>query len=173
MISEYFILSHDKRIREIELFRIPEYNGLAGKNRNPIYNSFEEATIVQIKTDKTSVFPDVLNNQLFLVTEPVKNLFHNYLPDFEYKMFYAMDSKNRKMERYFYPLLPEKEGLVLQEQSTRSDKNPMVYREKIGNQHIIQDSNTKQNIIVVSLAVAEALLRRNLNGISLTRVKLI
>lgn len=87
-----------------------------------------------------------------------------------------MDRENNALE-YYYALTLPKIDCLSDESVSNLDrsviKNIAVRADAITGQDIFRVIGVNCNVVIVSLAVAECLLRRKPKGIKLTRVKLV
>jgi len=118
-------------------------------------------------------YPDALSRQIFVVREPLKQVFDMFVPDLTYKILCAMDLPNRKRAYYYAPQLPSIE--CYSEQSDANLNRSAIHslrlkKECIGDNDIFRVGGINEHVVIVTLGVAECILRRKLNGIRLNRV---
>lgn len=171
----YFRLMQEDRIPYgVLLTQLDQIGGY----RAAVTGSLRELDRVIVSTvnpSKLNFYPDVLDRQLFLIKGDVKKVFDLFLREVEYKFCCLLDDETAQHEYYYIPLL----DLVpcLSEKSTSNPTGSKVSKvvleeQLIKGKHIFRVSNTKDTVVVVSLAAAEALLRKKPIGIRLKQVEL-
>lgn len=120
--------------------------------------------------------PDVIQRPLLLVKENVKDILHMYDEQIKGKPIkvFAYEQEINVAPTYWL--------LNYEEVDCLSDKvmvNPngelkelILNKRKIGKKEVFRVKGTRENYIVVSLAVAESMLRRQVYGIGFERVKM-
>ncbi|KNY27947.1 imm11 family protein [Pseudobacteroides cellulosolvens] len=170
---DYFLLKQDERYKDL-----PVITQLSGKidiknlNYQDIHN-VADTVIFYVKATPESSYLDILNRDLFLVSEKLKNLFEKYQPDALFKTIVLIDSENKKQEKYFLPVFKKVDALSPKCEFTR-DKSVItkliLKKEGIMDHKIFSVSDGAKPTIIVRLDAAESILRRYLNGICLKRI---
>lgn len=120
-------------------------------------------------------YPDVLDRDLFLISEQMKSVFSMYQSGIVFKNVSLVNLKNGHMLSYNMPLLQEVDCLSSESELNldRSVIKKMVLMEsKIGDHRIFRLKHGDSQIVIVRLDVAESILRRNFYGVSLRRIEL-
>ena len=166
---EYFILEQDTRTHNtihlpiIQYMRINDAKQLNLTSLPPL--------IVEVrKGSRFEEYPDLLSQQLFLVRESLQEVIKLFLPRAEYKRICFFDQyKNSEFHYYAYPL-PIVDSLSSQSRKigrgNRIEK-VVLKQNAIGDLDIVKVAGVESHLILVSLPVAEAILRRKLKGIRL------
>jgi hypothetical protein len=171
---EYFRLMQDKRYHgavRFDIFSLFMSIGPLSDN----YHKLDPLTTRQIKIDRYSFFPDVLDMQLYLVSDVMFELLSRFMPHLDYRIFCLMDKK-REIYHYYYAYV----FIPLDCFSGKSEANRdrsvidklVLRKDVIQGQDIFKVDDVKCHVLVVSLPVAEAILRRSFKGIRLVRTEL-
>ncbi|WP_438347725.1 serine protease [Paenibacillus sp. FA6] len=117
-------------------------------------------------------YPDYLERPLPLLSDRLKQLIEIYCPRMPYEPIGLLDVKRLRHETYW--LMEPQQSACLSQQSqfhpNGSLKELVIDVQKVDGQMLFQIDGIRETIIVVHLAVAESLLRRDFQGIKLTRV---
>jgi len=137
----------------------------------------EELTVAKANMFKGSQNTVLLSRQIFMYKEIVREVFDMFLPDVTYKNFCIINIENERSYTYFTaPML--KIASALSEKSIKPyHHNGKIYLDKRALQDLDEPDIfylKEHNIgVIVSLAVAESLLRRNIPRIRLTHLKVL
>lgn len=119
-------------------------------------------------------FIDVLDSQLFLVSNEVKKIFAIYEPAMIFKEICVVNGLTDEYGRYFLPLFPELN--CLSEESVVSPDRSCVKRLVMcrpqSNFSIFKAAGLMTDVVMIRLDVAESLLRRGINKLTMERVKI-
>ena len=119
----------------------------------------------------------LLSRQVFMFRDSIKEVFDLHMPDLVYKNFCLIDSEDKKTHMYYHaPAL--KVVSVMSEKSYRDFYNNLTLyldKDKIYELDGLDAFRLSEpeNIIVVSLPVAESLMRRKIPGILLTHIEMV
>lgn len=171
---DYFLLKQDERYtntpRIVDLFKKIDVRNLNLLKAHKI----EEIIVYKVNTDDRSEFLDILDNQLFLISKPMKEIIERHENGILFKTLALIDKPNNKQKNYYLPIFEELEVLS---EAAQLNLNKTVVRKLILNKEKLQDrkifkiKESSKPIILVRLDVAESLLRRNFKGIKLERVE--
>ncbi|MFF2484364.1 imm11 family protein [Paenibacillus sp. NPDC058071] len=169
---DYFVLKQDERYANT-----PALLEVRQKIDSRKINRFHAGTlpdtiVFHVQADTDSAYLDLLDRQLFLVSDKLKKVIGMYAPDTLFKMIPLIDPQNRRQQIYYLPILEEIEAL--------SDSNVFnLYRsvikklvlqeEKVKGKKLFAVKEGEQTMVIVRLDVAESILRRRLKGIKLVR----
>ena len=172
---EYFLLKQDERYTYIpELKEL--YKKLNIKDINLLnQHKIDDIIIFYIKSEKNTEFLDVLNRQLFLISEKMKDILEKYKANIVFKMFPLIDYDNSKQEIYYLPIFEEIEALSEDAELNLNKtvvKKLILNKEKIRDKKIFKIKESSKTLVIVRLEVAESILRRDLKGIILERVEI-
>lgn len=171
---DYFLLKQDERYtntpRLIELF-----NKIDVRNINLLKaHKIDDIIVFKVKVDEKSEFLDIMDNQLFLISRPMKEIIEKYDRDILFKTLALIDELHKRQENYYLPIVEELEVLSDAAELNLNKtvvKKLILNKEKIQDRKIFKIKESSKTLIVVRLDVAESLLRRNFKGIKLERVE--
>lgn len=173
---DYFLLKQDKRFtntpRIKNLFKSIDIRNVNRINSHKI----EEVNIVQVQAEDSSQYLDILDNQLFLVSDKLIRILKKYDPQLIVKYFPLIDAKRNRQENYYLPIFEEVNALHVKAEYINNGailKEIILDKNKIHRKKIFKLQEKSKNLIIVRLDVAESILRRKPNGISLKRVEVI
>lgn len=119
---------------------------------------------------------DVLDSQLFLVSEEVKKVFSIYERSLQFKTVCILNNLDGSSYNYYAPLFEKVDCLPDEYKAVRN-------RNKLGNliikagdaedHSVFKIAGIDTDIIIIRLDVAESLLRRNIRKLTLERVQLL
>lgn len=162
---EYFILQPDERIYNtihIPVFSIMDYKNFKSYNLEEL----PPMTIIPRRGSVHEEYPDLLGG-LFLVSERLNEVISVFSPGMKYRMFCFWDQQKNTPFYYYAYMPPAVEGLseksIIENRGTVIVK-AILKREEMKNLDIVRISGWEKHLILVSLPVAEAILRRNLKA---------
>lgn len=130
---------------------------------------------VFVSSDKPCDFISILDQQIFLVKEGVKQVFSIYEPLIKFKQFFMFHNRMGEYCEYYAPILKEVDCI-----SSISKRNPYngllenctLERGHIQDESIFRLANAGERFVIIRLDVAESLLRRGIRDFSLERMTL-
>ncbi len=172
---DYFLLKQDKRYSQTPRI-LDWFNNLNVKNLNlENVEKVKDETIFYANSEKNNNYLDILDNQLYLVSEEMKELLQKYVPDSIFKMAVLIEFKNSKQSIYYLPIFEEIEALSEEAEMNLNKtvvKTLILNEEKIRNKKIFKLKESSKTLIIVRLDVAESILRRDFNGIELEKLEI-
>ncbi len=173
---EYFRISQDKRylhppiitnIRDIIKRRS---DAAAGKGEQ-----VADANVAFIAPQPETDFPDILDAQVFLVSDRMKEVFRMYEPSLRFKMVCVLDNIRGAYANYHIPLFPEAdclspESVVLPDKS--AVRELVLCKERIGPGRIFRVAGLRTDAAVIRMDVLESLLRRGIRDFRFSRVRM-
>ncbi|EKQ50990.1 MULTISPECIES: hypothetical protein [unclassified Clostridium] len=171
---DYFLLKQDERY--INIPRLENiFNKIDVRNIN-LLNShkIDDIVVFYVKADKETNFLDILNNQLFLISDEMGKILKKYDEEMILKTIPLIDKANKKQRNYYLPIFEEIEALSEKAEFNLNRtvvKKIILDKEKIQDKKIFKIKEVFKPLIVIRLDVAESLLRRNYKGISLERLQ--
>jgi len=135
------------------------------------FHKINKRTLLYIKRDKNTIFTDVITNTFLLFSTQAFEIIKKYEPHIPSKQIVLLDEENRRTEVYFLPLLLK--AAPISENINDKQPNKLVLQsELIRDKNIfwVEGYSTLQPVI--SLDLAESLLRRGARGLHLTEVSL-
>lgn len=172
---EFFILDLDKKVnRAIEL----QYLDRTIYVKNVNQKSFEQLPKLSVayhNGNEMGEVPDILQSPTLLLSDKLKRILSLYDNKLEFKGVQVFSEKEKDLNNplYWVTLFPEVDSL----HSSSTFYNVGLVNElrldekKIKGQHIFKVKDLIGAKIIVSLAVAESILRRRPYGISLEKVE--
>ena len=168
---EYFILQQDSRIGNT--IHLPIHSLLSYADYcNYILDSLPRMTVITREGSKFEQYPDIFST-LFLVSEKLNEVISIFTNKIDYKLFCFVDHQKDMPYYYYAYMLP---GVpCLSDKSIISNGGTVVSklvicRKTIGDQDIVRVDGIEYPLVLVSLPVAEAILRRNYKGIRLLEI---
>lgn len=171
---EYFRLMQDQRYSGSVFFDLlsmflPRDNLICNYHHLPLL------TTRQIKSNEFSFYPDVMDQQMYLVSQPMHDLLSAFMPNINYRIICFLEYE-RKVFNYYYAYLFEPLDCFSTKSEANKDRSRisklMLRKNAVGDHDIFKLSGVNCHVVVVSLPVAEAILRRNLIGYKLETVEL-
>lgn len=166
---EYFILEQDTRLYSTIHLPIIQYMRISNAAQQNL-TELPPLTVNVRQGSEYEDYPDLLSQQLFLISEALQEVLAIFLPGVEYKQFCLWDRQKKKDFYYYaYPLpildcLSEKSIITA---GRKHVEKAVLRRDVMGELDIVKASGLDCHLVLVSLPFAEAILRRNLKGISL------
>ena len=151
---KYFKLSQDKRIphgvNPTELHRMAGYH----KFRSGDLSGLDDTITLTVTSNQVNYYPDILDQQLFMVRGAVKQVFDLFLPGNQYQTCFLLDHDFDRFEYYHIPVL---EIIDIPEGITR-------------NQPIFRIAGAEEIAVAASIEVVEAVLRRRPSGVRISPI---
>ncbi|WP_294352255.1 hypothetical protein [uncultured Clostridium sp.] len=172
---DYFLLKQDERY-----YNTPHIKDLFKKidkrDLTLVRESNISDTLLYIKHDDRNECLDILDTQIFLVSEEIKNILEKYNANVVFKMIVLVDFKIFKQYIYYLPIFEEIESLNDKSEFNLNKtivKKIVLDSTKVKDKKMFKIKESDKTLIVVRLDVAESLLRRNFKGISLKRLEVL
>lgn len=171
---DYFLLKQDERYtntpRIIDLFKKIDTRNITLLKAHNI----EDIIVFNVTADDNCEFLDVLDSQVFLISDDMKKIIEKYDRDILFKRLPLIDKKNSRQKNYSLPIFKEIEALSDKSELNLNKtvvKKIVLDKEKIHGKKIFKIKESSKPLIVIRLDVAESLLRRNFKGIKLERLQ--
>ncbi|AGF54221.1 6-pyruvoyl-tetrahydropterin synthase [Clostridium saccharoperbutylacetonicum] len=166
--------------REEEYTNTPKlmdiFNTIDVRNINLLNaHKIDDIVIFNVKCNEKTEFLDILDENLFLISEEMKKIIEKYDSEIIFKTIPLVDLINKRQENYYMPIFEEIECLS---KNAELNLNKTVVRkiildkEKINGKKIFKIKESSKSLIVVRLDVAESLLRREFQGMHLERLEI-
>lgn len=173
MLFKYFWLKQDRR--EQAGVYLPTLNDLLSMQdlATQNYSSLKKSLVIKVKPSKYNLYPDVLDQQMFLVKKWLRDLFLIYQPKMVFHTIYLMDDVHRILEPYYLPELPKinclhSESVANLDYSVISELH--IHSNAVKKEDLFQIANIRTCTPVISVALAESILRRNPNGLLIEKI---
>lgn len=171
---DYFLLRQDDRYKKtptiIDLHKKLDKRKINIKSAHEL----EDTIVFYIKPDKDNCFLDVLDSQLYLVSDRLKKLIAKYQPDIEFKTIALIDIENKKQKNYYLPIFEEIEALS-EKSEYNIDKSVIkklvLDSNRVKTKRIFKIKEGQKTLIVARLDFAESILRRDFDGIYLKKIQ--
>ncbi|MBN1046986.1 hypothetical protein JW813_08255 [Clostridium botulinum] len=171
---DYFLLKQDERYtntpRLKDIFHKINTRNIDRLNAHKI----DDVIIFQVTAEERCEYLDVLDKQLFLISEKMMKIICKYDTDIVFKILPLIDSKRHTQENYYLPIFEDIEALDEKSEFNLNRtivKKIVLNKKKIEGKKIFRIKESEKTLIVVRLDVAESLLRRKPRGISLERLE--
>ncbi len=168
----YFELEQDKRIRNRFRFRDIE-SAVRGEFEPEEFGQVQDISVLFTLGDRDSIYPDVVDAPVFLVSDLLKKLLSAYDPEVLYRRV-VLNQVGEKRQKKYWLLLTEKID-CLDESSewypNGWDKRIVLNRQRIGRRRVFKADGIFTPRVFVNLEVSESILRREFEGVALRPVE--
>ncbi|MGE6230393.1 hypothetical protein [Paenibacillus chitinolyticus] len=171
-MMDYFVLKQDERCTDAPVLLDVRSRIDLRDIRPDRAHRIADTVVMQVKSTPETEYPDVLDGQLYLISDRLKRIAAAYEPDLPVKLIPLMDRVQRKQSNYYLPLFEEAEVLSPSSELNRDGtvvKKLVLQRSKLTGRKIFKIKESAKPLIIVRLDVAESLLRRDFAGIRLER----
>lgn len=171
---DYFLLKQDERYANTPRLRDIFYKANVRNINRENSHKIDDVVIFQVDAEDGCEYTDILDKQIFLVSEKLIKVISKYDSEMIIKTLPLIDAKRDRQENYYLPILEDVEAL---NEKTELGFNKTVYKkivldkEKIKDKKIFRIKESSKNLVVVRLDVAESILRRKPKGICLERLE--
>lgn len=171
---KYYIMSQDKRMQHHIQFR--EFPGeKITEVGTDMTGKIKKNLTLHVKDDGHTVFTDVVEAPFFMVSDEVAKVIGMFEPDIDF--FTIIFQTKHQEEVCVYKIVPLDRMECLHKNTEfhkdKSLKELVLDKEKIQGKHIFKIAGISPHYVVVSMAIAESILRRNCEGIQFTEVKIV
>lgn len=175
---EYFLLKQSKEIvNPIRLLNI-DSNKYTARMSHEDFRELDKVHVAYIQYDRMQEMPDILTSPTFMVSDEIRKVMHMYDENISFKAVQVFPDEKDKikeaskvywvydcvMENCMHPDTVELPNGAIEEL--------ILDKRKVRGRDIFRLNGTVQNKTIVSLAVAESILRRNPYGIDFERVSI-
>ena len=171
---DYFLLKQDEEYTNAPVL-MDVFNKIDIRNINLLKDhKIEDVVIFNVKCTDETEFLDVLDRDLFLISEEMKKIMGKYDPGILFKTIPLVDLAHERQENYYVPIVEDLECLS---ENAELNLNKTVVKKiildkgKIKNKKIFKIKERSKTLVVVRLDVAESLLRREFKGMCLKRLE--
>jgi len=169
----YFMMEEDKRITNRIKFRDIESNTYV-EILPEEYGQVHDITVLFMLGNKDSIYPDVIETPVFLVSEALKCLMEPYDTTVTYRRVVLNQTKESRQENYWV-LMPEKRDCLHEDSAWYPngwDKTIILDRQKTGARRIFRAEGMQTPKVIVHMDVSESIMRRDFCGISFRPVEM-
>lgn len=168
----YFELEQDKRIRSRFRFRDIE-STVRGEFEPEEFGQIQDISVLFTIGDRDSIYPDVVDAPVFLVSDPLKKLLSAYDPEVLYRRVTLNQVKEKQHKKYWLLLTGKIDCLDERSEWYPNgwDKRIVLNRERIGRRRVFKADGILTPRVFVNLEVSESILRREFEGVALRPVE--
>lgn len=162
----YFMMEEDKRINNRIKFRDIESSTHVTIEPEEI-PQISDITVLFMLGNGNSIYPDVIETPMFLVSDRLKCLIEPYDTSVTYKRVVMNQIKENRQEMYWL-LLPEVIDCLDQDSEWYPNgwnKRIVLSREAIGTRRVFRAKGIQTPKVMVHLDVSESIMRREFEGI--------
>lgn len=168
---KYFKISQDKLIDDIisfSDFKTDEHAILLKEQAN----SFNDVTTLFVEGNTDTIYPDFIENPVFLVSDELKKVFEMYDETLIFKTVILANLEAQTQHIYWLVLTDIIDALSDKTEFYKNgwEKNIFINDEKVDRRKIFQIKGLRKNQLIIHLDVAESILRREFNGIDFEEV---
>ena len=132
-----------------------------------------DLNVVFTKSEKPLHYVNILDKQLFLISEAVKKVFDMYDRTIQYKAFCTLNNRLGQYNYYYAPIFKKIDCLLPSSYSSLNNhslEQVIINESKINGFCICNVSDSDKEVVIVSLDVIESILRRGLYDFSYEKV---
>ncbi|GLB25127.1 hypothetical protein LXJ15735_13680 [Lacrimispora xylanolytica] len=169
----FFTIEQDKALQDQIRFRDFDINGPRHIFYKEDRDEIQESTMMYLTKDSGEAAPDFIQSPVYLVSDQVKKVFDVYEDDMVFKTV-TIAHKERETIWVYHHLLLERLDAFAEETefyTNGSIKRLILDPEKIGDHKVFLLNDKRFPNPLISLEVAESLLRRNVMGIIFKEVE--
>lgn len=142
------------------------------------FHSIKDKVLLNLVSDKEIVVTSVLTHPLFMIHDSILNIVQKYEPNMPSKKIILLDSENGFFELYHMPLLTYIDCMDIEK--SVPNKAGGSYEKIVLDESKMQGLNKKSifwimgdesKVPIISLDIAESILRRDWRGLQLTEVE--
>lgn len=173
----YYWLKQSKRVKNPLLMHGIDLNFYKLNPSKEEFEALPELLVTYFDYDKRLEISDVLDKPTMFISPKLRQLIEMYEDDILFRgvqMFPTLKTvKERPLYWTFYPKVVDCLHESCEKYPNGSIKEMILDRRKSGRHDIMRVGGLLENRIVVSLALAESIMRRSFYGIELEKVRMI
>ncbi|MCM3342403.1 hypothetical protein M3650_28205 [Paenibacillus sp. MER TA 81-3] len=170
---EYFIISQDENVENMIRFA-----GLKSTNKTievtpEQADDIHDITVVFVEGSADSVYPDYIGKPVVFVADELKKVLELYDPGLVFKCAILSNPQHSMQKVYWLLLLPRVDCLSEHTEfyKTGAVKSIVIDHAKAAEHAIFRVQGLLEKHVIINLDVAESLLRRDLLGMRLEKVR--
>lgn len=175
-VMDYFWIRQDKRYLHTPV--ITNLQDIVRRRKDVTIENEKEIAEVNVafaEPQREMDFVDILDTQLFLVSERVKEVLKMYEPSILFKTVCILDNSLGKYGNYYLPVFPKID--CLSEESVITLDKSQVKRlvldyERVECQSMFQVAGLQTDVTVIRLDVIESLLRREIKDFQFEKIEM-
>lgn len=171
---KYFILEQGK-----EYTRNPQIKGWYGKldihSLKQVGSGLKDKMIFEVDITESTLFPDILVKPVLMVSAAMRDIIFKYEKKVFFKEVLFMNVEGTQKYTYYIPFLPRVncfKDVTCFHKNMNKKETCIVDISKMWNRHIVEAEGNDEQCIVISLDLAESILRKGLIGIGLREVSI-
>lgn len=174
-MKRYFFMEQDKSISNsicLERFDIKGPKHIFLKKDAPRLN---DTTVLYLDENSGEIAPDFLQSPVYMVSDMVQKVLSMYEDSLIFKRVVMIDKTNSSQIMYYHVLFEEIVGLdsLVERYPDGTEKKVCLSKDKIGDYRAFMLKDSRNRKPVISLEVAESLLRRKLTGVILKEIEVV
>lgn len=175
---EYFLIGQSEKIINPIKVGGPNLEGYTQEMTHRQFAKLKKSTVGYVHYESIQEIPDILSQPTYMVSESIKKVLSMYDDNISFKAIQVFPDLQTDIEKVARPYWIYD---CVMEECLHSDcvKLPngeyqkiIIDRRKIKGRDIFRPMGLLQNRLVVSLSVAESILRRNPYGVSFEKVEM-
>ena len=170
----YFEIEQDIRIHN--KFRFRDIESTTRREFAPEeFDQIQDISVLFTLGDIDSLYPDVVDAPVFMVSDTLKKLLAAYDTEVLYRRVMLNQAKEGIQKKYWLLLTKKLDCLDKRSEHYPNgwDKRIVLNRERIGKRRVFKVEGLQTPRVFVNLEVAESILRREFEGILLRPVEVI
>lgn len=169
---QYFSVNQDKKVQDFISFtdfKTEEHANLLKEDAE----TFNDITTLFVEGQGDSIYPDFIENPVFLVSDELKKVLNMYDSTLVFKTVILSNLKEQTQKVYWLVLA---DSLDVLDEKTEFYKNGwekkiVIDEKKVQGHKIFQINGLKKSQLFIHLDVAESILRRNFKCIELKKIE--
>ncbi|MEJ8553215.1 hypothetical protein [Tepidibacter sp. Z1-5] len=171
---KYFILNQDNEIGNS--IKLRDFQS----NKHMVFTKNQESALNDVSTifvigDEDSIYTDFIENPVFLISKELKKVFEMHEHTLIYKTV-VLSNIEQQIQKVYHMVLTDIIDAISEKTTyykNNWEENIVLDKSKIQNHNIFQIKGVTKNYFIVSLDVAESILRRGFVGVSFEEVEVI
>lgn len=171
---DYFILSQDMTIpnyvEPVGILKVIDPDMIKEEN---IHKMDGLAVQFEIKENSSHEFVDFIEHPVHLVSDKLKAILEKYDDNAFFKPIFLADIK-KELQKVYWFMVPKEQDCLSPKSEFKNNgsiNRLVIDMGKVGYRKIFRIKGIAENIVIIRLDVAESLLRRNFEGIKLSRIE--
>lgn len=169
---DYFILKQDSRYRYVPMIKHIQRKIDKKLIHEDRAHELDDLLIVHAEEKEHVNHLDIIDQQVFLVSEKMRDILAKYKEDLLFKVVCMMEKDKQTL--YYLPIFEEVDCLS-RETSYNMNKSAITHmvlcEEAIGRRPLFKLAYDYETYIIVRLDLAESILRRRMKGIQLIPIQ--
>lgn len=175
-MKEYYLLELSKEVVNPIKVLMVEQEKYTPQMTHQQFKELDEVCVAYTEYDKTQEIPDILPYPTYMISDDIQKVFHMYDENISFK---AVQVFPNRMDNIEYATKLYWVYDCVSEECMHADtvmypngelKELILDKNKVRGREIFRVRGLQENKVVVSLAVAESILRRKPYGVSLKKV---